>query len=64
MMPGHFEEDVGESTHAERVVAGDRDVMLSTPERGQAEVASRLTGHFIAKSAKSPGQILAGQAAR
>jgi hypothetical protein len=33
VVASHFEEDVGECTYAERIVPGDRDVMLAAPER-------------------------------
>jgi len=56
-------EDSGQGANAERVVLGNREVMFPMFGRGEAEVATSLTGDAIAELTGSLRKIASRQVA-
>ena len=53
-----------ERSDPQRVVVGDRDVMLAVFERGQTDMAAALAGDAIAEPLERPRQVAAGEVPR
>jgi hypothetical protein len=61
---GYVLENRGESSDPKRIVARDRDVVLSGLLRGESQVASCLASQSIAKGSERLGQVLARDVTR
>jgi hypothetical protein len=60
----HVAENGGQSADAKRLVVGNREVVLATDRRGEANVTSRLPRDGVAEAGEGPGELAPGEVSR